>query len=96
MDKKQSKEQLVEIGERIRKIRKGHRLSLHQLALLSGISTSALSLVETGKRDLRITTLNQIASALRITVSDLLGDRVEEVRVAETGKDEGYDLGGHK
>ena len=92
MSKEQSNERLIEIGEKIRKAREARRLNLHQLALLSGISASALSLIETGKRDLRITTLNQIAFALRITVGDLLGDGVKDVQADETGKDAGYNL----
>lgn len=93
MDKNQRKKRLIEIGSRIRKAREGHGLNLHKLALLSGISTPALSLIETGKRDLRITTLCQIAAALRVAAGDLLDDRTEEVQVDDMSKDEGYDLG---
>lgn len=93
MNKEQSNERLAEIGDRIRKVREERGLNLHQLALLSGISAPALSLIETGKRNLRITTLNQIALALRITISDLLGDRVKEVRADEADKDVDYNLG---
>lgn len=92
-NKDQRKKRLVEIGSRIRKAREERGLNLHQLALLSGISTSALSFIETGKRDLRITTFCQIAAALRIAAGDLLDDRTKELSTAGAGKDEGYDLG---
>ena len=93
MDKDQRKKRLVEIGSRIRKAREERGLNLHELALLSGISTPALSLIETGKRDLRITTLCQIAAALRVASGDLLDERTEELWAVDTGKDEGYNLG---
>lgn len=93
MNEGQRKKRLIEIGSRIRKVRKERGLNLHKLALLSGISTPALSLVETGKRDLRITTLCQIASALRVVAGDLLDDRTEEIQAGTTSKDKGYDLG---
>ncbi|MCY4032157.1 MAG: helix-turn-helix transcriptional regulator [Hyphomicrobiales bacterium] len=93
MNKDQRKKRLVEIGSRIRKARKENGLNLHELALLSGISAPALSLIETGRRDLRITTLCQIATALRVAVGDLLEDRTKELSTAGAGKDEGYDLG---
>ena len=93
MDKEQRKQRLIEIGGRIRKAREECGLNLHKLALLSGISTPALSLIETGKRDPRITTLCQIAAALRIAVGDLLDNRTEETRTGGKSKDGGYDLG---
>lgn len=96
MDKEQSNERLTEIGERIREVREERGLNLHQLALLSGISASALSLIETGKRNLRIITLNQIAFALRVPVSDLLSDGAKEIRADEVGKGAGYDLGDYE
>lgn len=93
MDKEQRKKRLVEIGSRIRKAREEKGLNLHELALLSGVSAPALSLIETGKRDLRITTLCQIAASLRVTTGDLLEDRTKEPRAVGTCKDEGYDIG---
>ncbi|UYP67831.1 helix-turn-helix transcriptional regulator [Thalassobacter stenotrophicus] len=41
-----------------------------QLARLTGISAPALSLIETGKRDPRLTTLKRIADALRAPPAD--------------------------
>ena len=93
MDNEQRKRRLVEIGGRIRKFREEKGLNLHELALLSGVSAPALSLIETGKRDLRITTLCQIAAALRVAAGDLLDDGTKELRAVGTGRDEGYNLG---
>jgi transcriptional regulator with XRE-family HTH domain len=64
-------------------------LSLHELARLSGISAPALSQIETGKRDLRVT--SRIAAALRIPVGDLVEPPSEET--PGRAADAGYDLG---
>jgi len=85
-------ERLAEVGGRIRATREARGLNLHELARLSGISASALSLIETGQRDLRITSLYRIANALRIGAGDLLDGLDEGTRKQET-KRGGYDLG---
>lgn len=86
-------EQLIKAGRRIRAAREGRGLNLHELARLSGISASALSLIETGQRDLRLTTLYRIADALRVGADDLLEDQEEEVPQPAVDRRGGYDLG---
>ena len=61
------------------------------MARLSGISAPALSLIETGKRDLRVTSLYRIAGALRVPVGDLVEPPSGETPAREA--DGGYDLG---
>lgn len=94
MAKDQDIKQLASVGSRIRKAREGCGLTLHELARLSGISASALSLIETGKRDLRVTSLCRIADALRIAAGDLVEDRTPEVTPVASPK--GYDLGDYR
>lgn len=65
---------LADAGHRIREIRAAQGLSLEQLARLTGISGPALSLIETGKRDPRLTTLKRIADALRVAPATLIAD----------------------
>lgn len=86
---------LAALGGRIRKARKTIGLTLHQLARLSGISAPALSHVERGKRDLRVTTLCRIADALRVAMSDLLEDPKEQSAIAPSGRNKGYHPGDH-
>jgi HTH-type transcriptional regulator, competence development regulator len=85
---------LTEVGQRIRARRVAEGLTLDQLARLCGISGPALSLIETGKRDTRLTTLARIAAALRLPLEALLaagtGDREAESPLAGGG----YDLKG--
>ena len=84
---------LNHVGERIRAARELSGLNLHQLALLSGISAPALSQIETGKRDLRVSSLYRIASALRVDASDLLRSLPPSLSdYAEDSRGEGYDL----
>ena len=87
----QENKRLASVGSRIRKAREDRGLNLHELARLSGISAPALSLIETGKRDLRVTSLCRIAGALRIAAGDLLEDRPAGAARVVTRK--GYDLG---
>ncbi len=93
MTKDKQQHQLAETGGRIRALRETRGLNLHELARLCGISASALSLIETGKRDLRISSLYRIADALRVAAGDLLERQKEEGDAPETDHHGGYDLG---
>ena len=84
---------LVDIGGRIRAIRAEQSLNLDQLARLTGISAPALSLIETGKRDARLTTLAKIAAALRVSLSALLDDALPGPDARTKDASQGYDLG---
>ncbi len=86
-------DRLIRTGGRIRAARGARGLNLHELARLSGISTSALSLIETGQRDLRLTTLCRIAAALRVSAGDLLEEREDGASQPAAVRPGGYDLG---
>ena len=85
---------LTEVGQRIRARRGTEGLTLDQLARLSGISGPALSLIETGKRDVRLTTLARIAAALRLPLEVLLAEGKEGPEEGSPDVGEGYDLKG--
>ena len=87
---------LADIGGRIRAIRTEQSLNLDQLARLTGISAPALSLIETGKRDARLTTVAKIAAALRVHFSTLLDDRPPRSDARTNDASQGYDLGEYK
>jgi HTH-type transcriptional regulator, competence development regulator len=84
---------LADAGRRIREIRTGQNLSLEQLARLTGISAPALSLIETGKRDPRLTTLIRIADALRAPLATLIADGSGTAEPSASASSGGYDLG---
>ncbi|NHQ74969.1 helix-turn-helix transcriptional regulator [Roseovarius gahaiensis] len=87
---------LEDAGRRIREMRAGQGLSLEQLARLTGISAPALSLIETGKRDPRLTTLARIADALRVPLAVLIADEVNATPPSSEPPSEGYDLGDYQ
>lgn len=87
---------LAEAGRRIRETRTAQGLSLEQLARLTGISAPALSLIETGKRDPRLTTLKRIADALRAPLTTLIADEGRSPPRSSTSPSEGYDLGDYQ
>ena len=84
--------ELIDLGQNIRKIRKGKRLNLTQLAQLTGVSTSALSLIETAGRDARASTLFRISKALRVPIGELF--TVTNETSPRQNSSGGYDLGG--
>jgi Predicted transcriptional regulators len=91
-----SDQKLAGLGARIRALRAGHGLNLHDLALLCGISASALSLIETGQRDLRVSSLYRIAAALRVKPGKLLDDADPPSMQVLTDPSAGYDLTAYK
>ena len=88
-DREQS--QLAEVGGRIRKLRDARGLNLHELARLCGISASALSLIETGKRS-----LYRIAVALRVAAGELMDAPDQSDSGGSPGESSGYDLRAYK
>jgi transcriptional regulator with XRE-family HTH domain len=60
------------VGRKIRYLRKGHQLTIKQLAAGSGLSSNAISLVERGEVAPTVATLCRIAAALGVSASSLL------------------------
>jgi transcriptional regulator with XRE-family HTH domain len=61
-------------GDRIRSYRKARRLTLKLLAAHVGITESFLSQIERGKCGASVGTLNQLANALGLSMSDLFDE----------------------
>lgn len=62
---------LDEVGQRIRELRRGKGLTLEALSSMSGLSKSFLSDIERGRCDVTLTSLQRIADALGVGLSDL-------------------------
>ena len=62
----------VALGRRVRHLRRAAGLTLDDLAERTGMSPSALSLIENGRREPKISALTTIAQALGVTVAHLL------------------------
>ena len=61
----------VDVGERLREIRRQRRATLRTVAERSGLSESFLSQVERGRSNASIGSLRRIAEALGVSVADL-------------------------
>lgn len=62
----------IQLGKRIKKLRRKTGLTQEQLAEKVNVSTTHIGLVETGKRRVSLKTLQKIASVLGIKVKELL------------------------
>jgi transcriptional regulator with XRE-family HTH domain len=71
----------VELGERIRAIRQLRRKTLKEIATAAQISESFLSQLERGRTNATIATLQRLANALGIEVSDLFTSNAARPRV---------------
>jgi transcriptional regulator with XRE-family HTH domain len=63
----------VDVGERLRELRRFRRCTLRTVAERSGLSESFLSQVERGRSSASIASLRRIADALGVSIADLFG-----------------------
>ena len=59
----------VNVGRRLRELRLEQELSIRSLAEQSGLNVNTLSLIENGKTSPSVSTLQQIAAALRVPIT---------------------------
>ena len=62
----------LQVGQKVKKIRKQHRLTQEKLAELCGISTSYMGYIERGDRSLSLETACKLADVLRVSLDDLI------------------------
>ncbi len=85
------------IGRRLRHIRQQQERTLGDVAGAIGMSASALSLIENGKREPRLSMLNALAQALETTLPHLLASAPPnrraalEIRLERAQRAKGYD-----
>ena len=70
------------IGRRLRHIRRSQGRTLADVAGLAAISPSALSLIENGKREAKLTVLSALAAGLGTSLADLLAVAAPSRRAA--------------
>ena len=66
----------MNIGHNLKKIRKSKRLTQEKLSEITQISMASIQRYESGKRQPNIQTINKIAEALGVPVSEILGTNV--------------------
>jgi transcriptional regulator with XRE-family HTH domain len=68
---KRDTEKNLALGKRIKRFREKADLSQEELAVKVRLTQTSISLIETGKRGVSIATLQKIANALGVKVSEL-------------------------
>lgn len=63
---------LIEMGKRIRAIRRAKGISMRKLVTLCPLHKSSISEIENGKRDCHILTLKMLADLLKVDVKDFI------------------------
>lgn len=68
----------MKLGQRVREIREGKKISQRQLAMKTGIAAATMSRLESGKfQSLNAESLRKVAEALEVTVDYLVGKTAE-------------------
>jgi transcriptional regulator with XRE-family HTH domain len=76
------------IGSRIKATRKDRKLTLKELSDIAGISVSFLSDIENGRSNPSLDRTNDIAKALDVSVSFLLGEQNNLMNTPQPNKDD--------
>jgi transcriptional regulator with XRE-family HTH domain len=63
---------LIEIGKRIREVRKSKGISQRMLVKMAPVHKSSLSEMENGKMNIKILALKKLADTLEVDVKDFL------------------------
>lgn len=63
---------LIQIGKKVREIRRAKNISMRQLSVLAPIHKSSLSDIENGKMNVHILALKLLADTLGVDVKDFL------------------------
>lgn len=74
----------VNVGQRLRQLRTERDLSIRALAALSNLSINTLSLIENGKTSPSVSTLQQLAAALHISISAFFETDMPKSRVVHS------------
>lgn len=75
---------MIRFTQNLKRLRESHGLTRQELADMAGISSAAIGYYETGKREPQASTLIAIATALHVSVDDLLGYHVDDFDKAAT------------
>jgi transcriptional regulator with XRE-family HTH domain len=67
----------VNVGVRLRELREGQNISMRGLAVKSGLSANALSMIERGKTSPSVSTLYKLSEAMGVDITAFFGEPVE-------------------
>ena len=74
-------------GKQLQRLRTSRGLTQEQLAVTAGLSRTFLTRLELGQHDPSLSTLVRLAKALRISVTELLGESVSASQWWQVGED---------
>jgi transcriptional regulator with XRE-family HTH domain len=75
----------LDVGSRIRSLRKGKKLSLLALSERSGLSPNAISRIERGENSPTVSSLRRLANGLEVSVIDLFKEEKKSTTVFVKG-----------
>lgn len=91
-----SERQPPQVGSQVRAIRQQRGLSMRAVAELCGLSPNTISLIERGATSPSVSTLHQLAIALRVPITAFFEERAEKVRVIFSRPGERSFSGSHR
>ncbi len=78
----------IDVGNRLRQLREGRKVSMRTLAQMSGLSANALSMIERGRTSPSVSTLYRLADALSVPVTDFFSPESSRKKVVFLKADE--------
>ncbi len=78
----------VDVGSRLRELRETRGISMRALAIKSGLSANALSMIERGKTSPSVSTLYKLADALGVSITSFFGVQNEKHQIVFMRSDE--------
>jgi transcriptional regulator with XRE-family HTH domain/mannose-6-phosphate isomerase-like protein (cupin superfamily) len=77
----------VDVGGRLRELRESQKISMRGLAVKSGLSANALSMIERGKTSPSVSTLYKLADALGIPITEFFSQQLARQKVVHLKAD---------
>lgn len=71
----------IKIGSKIRELRRAQNLTMRQLAELLGVSHTAISLWESGRREPDVSTIMRISEIFYVSVDELLDSQADYLQM---------------
>jgi transcriptional regulator with XRE-family HTH domain len=78
----------VDVGSRLRQLREEQHSSMRGLAIKSGLSANALSMIERGKTSPSVSTLYKLSDALGVPITEFFNQQLERQKVVFLKADE--------
>lgn len=76
---------LERLGNQIRQVRLGKKITQNQLAGLCNFEKASMSRIESGKTNVTVITLRKISTALDVDIAEFFADNISEERAELNG-----------